>query len=153
MLMDPQKSIRRECTGYAVDLVDVSKSYKRVPVLKNLSCRLQPGECMALLGPNGAGNTTLFKMILGLIRADSGRVLVDDTDPGSHDFIAKRRSIGFLPENVQLYDMLSGLEVLRYFAKLKNVPLDECEDHLKRVELDHAKLRTVRTYSKGMRQR
>ena len=153
MLMDPQKSIRRACTGYGVELIGISKSYKHVPVLTDLSCHLQPGECLALLGPNGAGKTTLFKLILGLTTADSGQILIDDTDPGSSSFIAKRRSIGFLPENVQLYDMLSGIEVLRYFARLKNVSVDECEHLLKRVELDHAKRRPVRTYSKGMRQR
>ena len=69
------------------------------------------------------------------------------------DFRAARRAIGYLPENVVLYDNLSGLETLRFFARLKGAPLAQCQPTLERVGLAHAGARPVREYSKGMRQR
>jgi Cu-processing system ATP-binding protein len=71
---------------------------------------------------------------------------------GGRDFRAARRHLGYLPENVVLYDNLSGLETLRFFARLKGAPT-QCQAVLERVGLQHAGQRPVREYSKGMRQR
>jgi Cu-processing system ATP-binding protein len=68
-------------------------------------------------------------------------------------FRAARRHLGYLPENVVLYDNLSGLETLRFFARLKHAPLAQCTPALERVGLAHAGSRPVREYSKGMCQR
>jgi Cu-processing system ATP-binding protein len=64
-----------------------------------------------------------------------------------------RRALGYLPENVVLYDNLSGLETMRFFARLKHAPRAQCAALLERVGLAHAAARPVREYSKGMRQR
>lgn len=69
------------------------------------------------------------------------------------DFRTARRHIGYLPENVVLYDNLSGMETLRFFARLKGAPSSQCEPTLARVGLAHAATRPLREYSKGMRQR
>jgi Cu-processing system ATP-binding protein len=92
-------------------------------------------------------------MMLGLEKASAGEIRIQDSPVSGRGFRAVRRSVGYLPENVVLYDNLSGLETLRFFARLKNAPRQECEAALERVGLGHAAGRAVREYSKGMRQR
>lgn len=111
------------------------------------------GEVFGLIGHNGAGKSTLFRMMLGLIEAGSGEIRVAGSVVNGRDFRAVRRRIGYLPENVVLYDNLSGLETLRFFARLKGAAPDECLTLLDRVGLGDARQRPVREYSKGMRQR
>ena len=72
------------------------------------------GEIFGLIGHNGAGKSTLFKMMLGLVPATQGSLVVGGAQVGGRDFRAARRHLGYLPENVVLYDNLSGLETLRF---------------------------------------
>ncbi len=111
------------------------------------------GEVFGLIGHNGAGKSTLFKMMLGLIPPSAGEIFVSGTPVNGPDFRRVRRHMGYLPENVVLYDNLSGFETLQFFAKLKGVPTAECAGLLDRVGLGAASARPVREYSKGMRQR
>jgi Cu-processing system ATP-binding protein len=111
------------------------------------------GELFGLIGHNGAGKSTLFKMMLGLIPLTSGTILIDHASVSGSGFRAVRRKIGYLPENIVLYDNLTGLETLQFFSRLKGAPLQECAPALDRVGLTHAATRRVREYSKGMRQR
>jgi Cu-processing system ATP-binding protein len=111
------------------------------------------GEVFGLIGHNGAGKSTLFKMMLGLVRPTAGDIRVHGAPVRGSGFRAVRRSIGYLPENVVLYDNLSGVETLQYFARLKGAPLADCATVLKRVGLEASGRRAVREYSKGMRQR
>ena len=134
-------------------LEDVHTFYGQIEALKGVSLDVHPGEIVTLIGANGAGKSTLFKMMLGLIPATSGEILVGGASVRGRGFRAARRHLGYLPENVVLYDNLSGLETLRFFAKLKGAPLAQCQPALDRVGLAHAGKRPVREYSKGMRQR
>lgn len=136
-----------------VELDKVGKNYQSLQALKEISLRLGGGEVLGLFGHNGAGKTTLMKLILGLIKADSGQVKVFGIDPTNKAAWNGRKSIGYLPENVSFYDQLTGLEVLTYFAKLKGYNKKDAVDLLDKVGLSHALKRQVKTYSKGMRQR
>jgi Cu-processing system ATP-binding protein len=140
-------------TGLGIRLDRLSKHYDQQPVIDDISLEIRPGECLALLGPNGVGKTTLFKLMLGLVRPSSGAVEIDGQDPATHAFRPVRTDIGFLPENVSFHDAMTGTEVLTFYARLKNVPPSECAMLLDRVGLADAASRRVRTYSKGMRQR
>ncbi len=111
------------------------------------------GALFGLIGHNGAGKSTLFKMMLGLITPSAGSITVLGRPVNGPDFRQVRRSIGYLPENVVLYDNLTGLETLHFFADLKGVSHAGCPAVLERVGLAHAAVRRVREYSKGMRQR
>ena len=131
----------------------VSKAYASETVVSNVSFEIQPGECVVLVGHNGAGKTTLMKLILGLTRPTSGKVQVLGGNPAAGKAVAQHRSLGYLPENVALYEAMTGREVLAFFARLKGVSDADCTQLLEVVGLADAAKRRVGTYSKGMRQR
>jgi Cu-processing system ATP-binding protein len=114
---------------------------------------LSAGERLALLGHNGAGKTTLMKLMLGLIRPGGGEVRVLGGDPAVRGAARTRLEVGFLPENVAFHEAMTGLELLRFYARLKECPPGVCAALLERVGLQESARSPVRTYSKGMRQR
>ncbi|MBN8442206.1 MAG: ABC transporter ATP-binding protein [Thauera sp.] len=137
----------------------VKKHYGAIRAVDGVDLEVGAGELFGLIGHNGAGKSTMFKMMLGLIPASEGEIRIDGalvTGAGNGkagDFRAVRRRVGYLPENVVLYDNLTGLETLHFFAKLKGVPPSGAPALLDRVGLAQAARRRVREYSKGMRQR
>lgn len=137
----------------AIHLRGVHKHFGAVHAVNGVDLDIPKGEIFGLIGHNGAGKSTLFKMMLGLETATSGVIQVNGTEVQGRNFRATRRHIGYLPENVVLYDNLNGLETLQFFARLKSAPLSQCAEILERVGLAHAGKRAVREYSKGMRQR
>ena len=139
--------------GPAVQARGVAKHYGTLRAVDGIDLSVQRGEIFGLIGHNGAGKSTLFKMMLGLIAPTEGEILINGCSVRGRGFRATRRDIGYLPENVVLYDNLSGLETLHFFAKLKDAPRAQCEPTLERVGLAYAAKRPLREYSKGMRQR
>lgn len=136
-----------------VSVRGVTRHYGAVHAVDGVDLAIGRGELFGLIGHNGAGKSTLFKMMLGLVPVSSGGIFIDGVPVNGRDFRQVRRGIGYLPENVVLYDNLTGLETLQFFAKLKNTPRDECAGVLAKVGLGHAAGRRVIEYSKGMRQR
>ncbi len=94
--------------------------------VRDLSFAVEPGEIYGLLGPNGAGKTTSLRMISGLLRPTAGRVYIGGVDV-TDDPERVKRSIGYLTANTGLYERLSPLEFLRYFATLYSMQRDEAE--------------------------
>lgn len=118
----------------------------------NLSVR--PGEVFGFLGPNGAGKTTTMNVLLGFVTPTSGNAFlfgVNVLEP-----IARQR-IGYLPELTYYYKFLTAEEILRFYAKIFGLSRQAADQRidaiLKLVELEHARKRPIRTYSKGMQQR
>ncbi|MGE8376572.1 MAG: ABC transporter ATP-binding protein, partial [Diaphorobacter nitroreducens] len=146
-------SISPASDNVAISLRGVSKHYGALHAVDGVDLDIPKGEIFGLIGHNGAGKSTLFKMMLGLVKPTQGTLLIAGAQVGGRGFRAARRQLGYLPENVVLYDNLDGLETLRFFARLKSAPLAQCADILERVGLAHAGKRPVREYSKGMRQR
>lgn len=140
-------------THPVIEMASVGKRFGKLAALNDVSLRLGEGEVLGLMGHNGAGKSTSMKLILGLIRPSSGELRVFGHDPSGAEANDLRLRLGYLPENVQFYEQLSGREVLRYFAKLKRVGHGVVDTLLERVGLTHAMHRRVKTYSKGMRQR
>lgn len=136
-----------------IDLQGVTKRYGAFTAVNGVDLQVRSGALFGLIGHNGAGKSTLFKMMLGLITPDAGDIRITGTLVRERAFRAVRRRIGYLPENLVLYDNLSGLETLRFFARLKGADLSTCPTLLDRVGLTAAGDRPVRAYSKGMRQR
>ena len=146
-------------TVLAIDCNNLSKTYRgkrmtKVEALKNLSFQLEPGEVFGFLGPNGAGKSTTIKILMGLVKADSGTARLNGKDIRSAD---SRRTVGFLPENPTFYEYLTAAEYLWFVGAAFGISNDQLqlrsEAVLKRVDLWDARNRPVRGYSKGMVQR
>lgn len=140
-------------TQPVIEMHAVGKRFGKLTALDEVSLTLKEGEVLGLMGHNGAGKSTSMKLILGLIRPTGGELRVFGHDPGGPEANDLRLRLGYLPENVQFYEQLSGFEVLDYFARLKRIGRGVVEPLLERVGLGHAMHRRVKTYSKGMRQR
>ena len=122
--------------------------------VKNLTLSVHAGEAFGFLGPNGAGKTTTMNVLLGFTHATSGDALLFGTSV--REPIARQR-IGYLPELTYYYKFLTAEELLRFYARLFRLPKAEANRRidraLKLVELDQARTRLIKTYSKGMQQR
>jgi ABC-2 type transport system ATP-binding protein len=139
----------------AIQLENVVKQYAGVTAVNQLSLSVAPGEVYALLGPNGAGKTTTIRMLLGFVAADSGNVRVAGFALPAQAADA-RRALAYIPEQVNLYGKLTGIENLDYFSQLagKRHSKRDLESMLVQAGLDAAAAsRRVEKYSKGMRQK
>lgn len=131
----------------------VTRRYGKVTAVRDVDLALAPGAATALVGHNGAGKTTLIKLLLGLIRPDSGDVRVAGADPAGSRGAQARRSLGFLPENVAFHGAMTGQELMAFYAGLKRQPTARNAELLEQVGIAQAANRRIATYSKGMRQR
>ncbi|MDR3724017.1 MAG: heme ABC exporter ATP-binding protein CcmA [Terracidiphilus sp.] len=128
----------------------VSKLFGSFAALRQVTASLEPGRCYVLLGENGAGKSTLLRVLAGLLKPSHGTIQVfGGQEP--HD---ARERIGYMSHAPMLYDELTAVENLRYFAAL--YPDRKClapEEVLRQVGLDPTLTRTLGQYSQGMRQR
>ena len=141
---------------YAVILESVSKRFGDVWAVRDLSLRIEYGRVYGLLGPNGSGKSTTMKMILGLVKPDSGKILVDGMDV-SKDPVEVRRLIGYVPEAPRLYDYLTGIEYLDFIGEAYGMSPEErkrrIEEFLEAFELKGRENELISGYSKGMKQK
>ncbi|MDN3205352.1 ABC transporter ATP-binding protein [Algoriphagus sediminis] len=138
-----------------IQLKNVNKSFKGQPAVQNLNLQVKEGEILGLLGANGAGKSTTINMLLGFLSPDSGIVSIEGMETSKEEKKV-RKLIGYIPENVNLYPYLSGLENLDYFCKLAGMKYSKTELHefLTRCGLQSdAHDKKVSEYSKGMRQK
>jgi len=129
------------------------KRGRAVDALKGISFSVKQGEVFGFLGPNGSGKSTTIKSLMGLIRPNSGTVLLNGKD--ARDSVSRKR-VGYLPENPSFYDFLTGRQYLRFVAGILEMTDDvsvRIERILSRLSLDGAADRSIRSYSKGMVQR
>ena len=126
------------------------KQFGRFAALRGISAEFSPGKLYVILGDNGAGKTTLLRTFAGLARPTRGTVLM----LGAQDLRSVCQQIGYMAHPSLLYDELTGMENLRYFARLYGIQDDDhCADVIRRVRLDPSLARPVGQYSQGMRQR
>ncbi|MEM7536013.1 MAG: ABC transporter ATP-binding protein [Chloroflexota bacterium] len=132
----------------------MTKRYGRKSVLKGVDLHVPEGHIMALLGANGAGKTTLMRIIAGLSRPNRGEVTLGGVSFSKAGY-ELRRYVGMVSHQPLLYDNLSGVENLTFFAKMYNLQAPEAriEAVLQAVNLWHRRRDIVRTYSRGMVQR
>ena len=130
-----------------------TKQYGSITAVSDVSLALELGEVIALVGHNGAGKTTLIKLLLGLIQPTAGTVRLLGADPASRGGADARLRIGFLPESIAFHGSMTGLELMGFYARLKEQSPRANRDLLAKVGLTEAAKRRVGTYSKGMRQR
>jgi ABC-type multidrug transport system ATPase subunit len=132
-----------------IKLSDVIKQFGRFAALRGVTAEFDSGKCHVILGDNGAGKTTLLRTLAGLAQPTRGAVSILGENP--HEAC---RDIGYMAHPSLLYDEMSGMENLRYFARLYDIAGDSrCEHVIRSVGLDPELSRPVGKYSQGMRQR
>ncbi len=132
----------------AVELSGVSRLFGSFAALRGVSMRVHAGASVLLLGENGAGKSTLLRLIAGLLSPTQGKLAVLGGTARS-----ERDRVAFMSHAPMLYDELTGVENLRYFASLYGVGRASAEQALTDVGLDPQISKRVGEYSQGMRQR
>jgi ABC-2 type transport system ATP-binding protein len=145
--------------SYVVILKGVRKSIGKRVILKDINLMVKKGTIHVLAGPNGAGKTTTLRVLLGLLKPDKGEVTVLGRSPNDPRWSEVKKFIGYLPEDAGLYERLTGLENLYYYAMLYTAgdkeKASELVEHAKEISgLDEEVLkRRAGSYSKGMKRR
>ncbi|MEW1773240.1 ABC transporter ATP-binding protein [Streptomyces sp. NPDC086777] len=135
----------------AITVAGLHKSFGRTPALAGLDLAVEAGEVHGFLGPNGSGKSTTIRVLLGLLRADSGAARILGRDPWK-DAVEVHRRIAYVPGDVTLWRNLSGGEVIDLYGRLRGgLDTSRRADLIDRFELDPTK--KGRTYSKGNRQK
>lgn len=160
--IDSQRSeLNRASMNGILEIKDLRVEYKSRALgqaskvaLKGLNLSVKQGEVFGFLGPNGAGKTTTMNVLLGFVNATAGAAYLFGVNV--NEPIARQR-IGYLPELTYYYKFLTAEELLRFYARVFGIPRKEADKRidslLKLVELEHARKRPIRSYSKGMQQR
>ena len=137
-------------------VVEISKRFGDLQAVDRLSFHVQPGEIYGLLGPNGAGKTTSISMTCGLLKPDAGQVFVEALEFWRQPARAQRK-IGVVPQDIALYEELSGRENLVFWGRLAGVSESEvatkADKMLERLTLSGRSGDLVKTYSGGMKRR
>lgn len=141
-----------------IDIRNLSKSYNKgaVKAVDNLNLHVNKGEIFGFLGPNGAGKTTTIKMMVGLLNPDEGVITIKGYDNQKQTLEAKK-SIGYIPDNPDVYERLTGMEYLNFVADVYQIPKELRKERigyfLEMFELNDAAGDLIRSYSHGMKQK
>lgn len=139
-----------------LELQNLSRRFRGIPAIENLSFRVGPGEIVGFLGPNGAGKSTTVKIITGLLRPNDGRVVFQGRNTRD-DLVDFRAALGYVPEEAHIYTHLSGLEYLQLVGRLRGMTERLIEVKAKKLlqllGLESWQYSPISSYSKGMKQR
>lgn len=139
-----------------IQIRNLSKSYGSKQVLKQLTLDIYPGQVIGYIGPNGAGKSTTVKILTGLIPDFEGEVLIDGLSMADHSQDIKKL-IGYVPENAEIYDVLSPIEYLDFIGKLygmkETLLHNRAEKLLSAFGLSAVINDRMDTFSKGMKQK
>jgi ABC-2 type transport system ATP-binding protein len=141
-----------------IELNHVSKSYNKgkIKAVDDLTLTVESGEIFGFLGPNGAGKTTTIKLIVGLLRPDSGTISVEGLDAQKEALKCKEITT-YVPDYPAVYERLTGLEYLNFIGDVYGVPkterLERIGKWLEIFELASAVTNPIQSYSHGMKQK
>lgn len=141
-----------------IEIVNLSKSYNKgnVKAVDNLNLKVKDGEIFGFLGPNGAGKTTTIKLMLGLLKPDSGDVRISGHSITDKP-LAVKRSVSYVPDTPEIYEKLTGIEYLNFLGDVYDVPAQVRRERiaalLEMFELSGAVGDLIQSYSHGMRQK
>ncbi len=134
----------------------LTKRYKGVPAVQDVSFTIRPGDILGYVGPNGAGKSTTVKMIIGLLEPSEGQILYNGRSI-IDDLPGFQRRLGYVPEEPNLYPFLSGFEYLQLVGRLRGFPREtleaKIEQFLRLFSLWDDRHCPLSSYSKGMRQK
>lgn len=141
-----------------ISLTGVSKTYSKggKPAVDNIDLFVNDGEIFGFIGPNGAGKSTTIKMIVGIHEPTEGTVIINGEDITENPVEAKKH-IGYVPDNPDVYERLTGLEYINFIADIFDVPQDIRQERIKKYaemfEMADKLGNQMKTYSHGMRQK
>ena len=141
--------IKKDTGSFAIEVNGLTKTFKDLKAVDNLSFNVRTGEIFGLLGPNGAGKTTTIKAILSLLHANTGNIKINGYDI-IEEGVKARESVGYLPERVAFYPNLTPLQTMNFFSELWGVDKSVVKPLIKEVGLEDAINRKVGNFSKGM---
>src|SRR5271169_6349232 len=141
-----------------IDTENLTRKFGELTAVENLTLHVNEGEVFGFLGPNGAGKTTTVRMLCCLIGKTSGQARIGDFSvDNEEDCLKIRKIVGFLPENVGLYDSLSAYRNLDFYGKLYEVPNQKREENIERLlrllGIWERREDAVGTFSKGTKQK
>jgi ABC-2 type transport system ATP-binding protein len=140
----------------ALRLESVHKSYGDTKAVRGIELTLDKGEILGLLGPNGSGKSTTMKMVLGILKPDSGEVFVFGEKLSTAPVELKKK-LGYVPETPQLYEFLTGLEYIDFVAEMYGVPPAERKERVSHfmdgLQLSGHENELISGYSQGMKQK
>src|SRR6267143_1916055 len=140
----------------AVETFDLVRRFGDVAAVDNLNLMVQRGRFFGFLGPNGAGKSTTIKMLTGLLRPTAGEVTIEGFSL-ERDLLALKRVIGVLPEELPLYERLTGEEYLHFAGRMYGLGREETrrrtEELLEFLSLDEERGKLIVDYSQGMRKK
>ncbi len=140
-----------------IQITNVSKTYSgKVKAVDDLTLTINPGEIIGFIGPNGAGKTTTIKMMTGILKPDTGTILLNGIDIQKEPLEAKRQ-FGYVSDNPDLFLRLKGIEYLNFMADIYEVSVSErrerIEHYAKMFDMNSALSDKILSYSHGMRQK
>jgi ABC-2 type transport system ATP-binding protein len=141
-----------------IDTQDLTRKFGNLTAVDNLTLRVEDGEVFGFLGPNGAGKTTTVRMLCCLIGKTSGQATISNYSiDKEEDCLKIRKMVGFLPENVGLYDSLSAYRNLDFYGQLYEVPEPKRKENIERLlkllGIWERREDAAGTFSKGMKQK
>ena len=139
-----------------IKIQHVSKSYRRVDALKDLSLEIPQGSIYGLIGPNGAGKTTLIRILAALLIPNAGLVWFDEEEVSKTPALIQRK-VGYMPDFFGVYPDLTSVEYLEFYAGIHGIPRKKqastVNDLLELVDLSSKRDALVEKLSRGMKQR
>ena len=136
-----------------LQITNLTKQFKKIKAVDNISLKVLKGDIYGFLGPNGAGKTTSIRMIMGIIKPDNGSIKLNGSDINT----INRKKLGYLPEDRGLYQKQNLSEILYYFGCLKGLDKKDSKNRanlwLERFYLDDQKGRKIEELSKGNQQK
>ena len=140
----------------ALKLHSLFKSYGDVKAVRGIDLKVNKGEILGLLGPNGSGKSTTMKMVLGILKPDSGEVYVfGELLAGAP--VELKKKLGYVPETPQLYEFLTGIEYIDFVAEMYGVPPAERKERISQflegLQLAGHQNELISGYSQGMKQK
>ncbi len=140
----------------ALEVNAVTKSFGQTRALAGVNFTVEQGEILGLLGPNGSGKSTLMKIMVGIMKPDSGSIKIQGKDVAK-DPTGIKQIVGFVPESPRLYEFLSGVEYLDFVADVHSLDSKTKEervtDFLKALDLEGKENELIHGYSQGMKQK
>ncbi|UCF49467.1 MAG: ABC transporter ATP-binding protein, partial [Thermoplasmatales archaeon] len=138
--------IETSSDSFCIEIENLTKRFKDLTAVDNISFKVRKGEIYGFLGPNGAGKSTTIKNILGLMHMNSGNIRINGYDINKQG-VKARESVGYLPERVAFYPNLTPLQTMNFFCELWGVDKSVAKPLIKEVGLEDAINRKVGTFS------